>query len=308
MGTIVGVEDIEEVGFVNHSVTLMRNGRRLKNVSGIDCGNEFFVDPRYAPIEPPFQLQRVLDALFGKDPDRCFFTTRMWTLLRMLEYTGLGDQYLDIWPRITYDLNGQSLFDAAYGINRISSFPASGEETPRISVIGESEADNGRGRLLHNWLIKIYMEDGFWGGYYPGYWDGNRVVEVTNVMDNSKRTYIADDKKVPLHSESFRNDLLYAYFEVASQFIPTGVYVIDGLGRPNEDLTDIYQRLLGLGQEILNSSADFWRANKNAGYARLLKAGWSVARWTIDEENQLTAEEWARVQKSEGRVIDGRLI
>ena len=62
------------------------------------------------------------------------------------------------------------------------------------------------------------------------------------------------------------------------------------------------------GTEILNSSADFWRANKNAGYARLLKAGWSVARWTIDEENQLTAEEWARVQKSEGRVIDGRLI
>ena len=61
------------------------------------------------------------------------------------------------------------------------------------------------------------------------------------------------------------------------------------------------------GVECL-SSADFWRANKNTGYAGLIQKGWTVARWTKEEENQLTAEEWARVQKSEGRVIDGRLI
>ena len=62
------------------------------------------------------------------------------------------------------------------------------------------------------------------------------------------------------------------------------------------------------GVEILNSSADFWRANKNTGYAGLIQKGWTVARWTKEEENQLTSEQWARVQKSEGRVVDGRLI
>ena len=252
MDTIVGVEDVEEVGFINHVVTLLRNGRNLKNVSGIDCGNEFFTDPRYRPITPPFQLQRVLDTLFGTDPDRCFFTTRMWMLLRALTYTGLADKYMDIWPRVTYDLNGSSLFDAAYGINRITVFPDPGQETPRISVIGELQPDNGRGRLLQNWILRAYHDGGLWGGAYPNYWGGSVLVEVTNVLDNTKRTYPPETKAIPLHSEAFKDNPLTAYFEVDGLFVPMGMYTVNGLARPNEDLSDVYHRLLGMGYEILD--------------------------------------------------------
>ena len=252
MGTIVGVEDVVTAGFINHVVTLLQNGRKLKNVSGIDCGNEFFVDSRHAPITLPFQLQNVSDSLFGSDPDRCFFTVRMWTLLQALTNTGLADQYLSVWPRVTYDLNGTSLFNAAYGINRTSAYPNPGLSTPQITVIGEIEANNGLGRLLHSWIIKVSEVAGFWGGYYPGFWGGSRLIEVTNVIDNSKQTYETASEAVPLYSEGSVDELLTAYFESEGWNISYGYYTVDGLGRPNEDLSDIYQRIFDLGQATLD--------------------------------------------------------
>ena len=237
--TIVGVEDIQSLGYINHVVTLLRNNRALKNVSGINIGYEFFIDPRFIRVDHAYEIRQVLNTLFGTDPDRAFFNFRMHTLLTALQNTSLVQPFLTGWPRITYDLNGTSFFSAAYGINRVSAFPDAGEEIPTISVIGDIEADNGRGRLMYSWLLKVYESAGFW-------------VDVTNVTDNSKITYDASNKAVPLHSVAFKGNALNAYFESAGAHIPLGTYTINGLGRPTEDLADIYQRLVELSQSTLD--------------------------------------------------------
>lgn len=240
--------DVGELGFVNHVPTLLRNNRTVKTVSGVQCGDDVFVDSRHKTLSIPVNIIKVLNVIFGTDPERCYFNYRMFMVLQLLYSTEFAQLLDDKFPNRIFDLESAKLIEDQLGSVSVEK-KLEDPDIAEVAVIGRPEADHSRGRLALGWIVET--KDSTWGVPWGTPWGGFTIVFVTNLDDGTTAVVEDVDGLFPLPGASFGGRQIFIRFSTGPDVIPTGFYTITSLAEPTEDFSALLGRILDLGVDVL---------------------------------------------------------
>lgn len=227
---------------VNHIRTLLLNENGSNN-PGYLFPLEEYVDKAFTASKVPFVCQKVLDILFGKNPDRAYKNWRLYQLSRLAEATDLLQYWFKFDKRVTHFDEPAYEDSSEYGKITISKSStgsiikvtstnegfipdvvlATSNQTSDLSDIGivltgKLSADDINGRCLSSWKVNL---------------TGGSTLETTNLTNKSTGS---------VYSLSYTNALsqpvLLNGTNVSVSFRPTTseAWAFDFVAKPSEDI------------------------------------------------------------------------